>query len=100
MSERAEVGASRLSVGDLFSEALAGLAARPGRAVLTALGTVLGVAALIATLGLADTAGSQIVSSFDELSATEVRIQPARNTGGDRGRRTSVIPWDAEARLT
>ena len=46
-----------LAPRDLVGEALASLTARPGRAVLTALGTVLGVAALVATLGLSKTAG-------------------------------------------
>ncbi|MEM8904445.1 MAG: ABC transporter permease [Actinomycetota bacterium] len=89
---------SSLAVVDLVGEALTALLARPSRAVLTALGTVLGVAALIATLGLSRTAGAQIVSTFDELSATEVRVEPAG--GGFFGERdVSTIPWDAEDRL-
>ena len=41
---------------DLLTEALAGLTARPARVALTVLGTVIGVAALVATLGLSKTA--------------------------------------------
>lgn len=54
--------------------------ARPARAILTALGTVLGVAALVSTMGLAKTAGNQIVTRFDELSATDVKVTPNRGT--------------------
>lgn len=83
---------------DLVNEALTALLARPSRAALTALGTVLGVAALIATLGLSRTAGAQIVSSFDELAATEVRVEPASSRFfGEQ--QASAIPWDAEDRL-
>ena len=48
--------------------------ARPAdAAVLTVLGTVVGVAALVATLGLSKTAGNQIIGRFDELAATRRR---------------------------
>jgi ABC-type antimicrobial peptide transport system permease subunit len=86
-------------VRDLLAEAIAGITSRPSRTALTALGTVLGVAALVATLGLARTAGNRIVSRFDELSATEVVVTPA-NQGGFGGQtRSSSIPWDAQDRL-
>jgi ABC-type lipoprotein release transport system permease subunit len=83
--------------GDLASEAIAGLLARPARVALTVLGTVIGVAALVATLGLSKTAGSQIVGRFDALSATDVVVSPSVRGGGAGG---VVIPWDAEARLS
>ena len=82
-----------ISARDLVSEALSGLVARPGRAVLTILGTFLGVAALVATLGVSRTAGNQVVSRFDRLAATDVSVTP-------RSANSRVIPWDAERRLT
>jgi len=84
---------------DLVSEALAGVLARPARALLTVLGTVLGIAALVATLGISKTAGNQIVGRFEALAATEVVAQPA---GADQPGATTVnavLPWDSEARL-
>jgi macrolide transport system ATP-binding/permease protein len=87
-----------LSAADLISEALASLLARPGRAVLTALGTVLGVAALVATLGLSKTAGNQIVGRFDELAATDIVVTPKAGRAGSPGA-SDVIPWDAEERV-
>lgn len=93
---------STFGLGDLFSEMTLALTSRPARTLLTALGTILGVAALVATLGLAKTAGNQIVSRFDELEATEVVVSPARQGGGfGRGNepQVSAIPWDAEDRL-
>ena len=73
---------SRMSLHDLVTESLAGMLARPGRTLLTVLGTVLGVAALVATLGLAKTAGNQFVSNFDAFSATSVSISNRSNPGG------------------
>jgi macrolide transport system ATP-binding/permease protein len=86
-----------LTPRDLVEEALASLTARPGRAVLTALGTVLGVAALVATLGLSKTAGNQIVGRFDALAATDIVVTP-KAAGAGRLGGSSVLPWDAEAR--
>src|SRR4051794_41840062 len=89
---------SKFTFRDLFGEALAGVIARPARALLTVLGTVLGIAALVATLGISKTAGNQIVGRFDALAATEVVVEPAGNDqpGTDI---PPVLPWDAEARL-
>ena len=81
---------------DLVADCLASLAARPGRAALTVLGTVIGVAALVATLGLSKTAGNQIVGRFDELAATDVVV--ASKTGR-AGVAAVSMPWDAEARM-
>jgi macrolide transport system ATP-binding/permease protein len=86
----------KMEMRDLISEAAAGLMARPARVGLTVLGTVIGVAALVATLGLSKTAGNQIVGRFDAIAATDVVITPAPTA--QRGS-TDVIPWDAEARL-
>ncbi len=57
--------------------------ARPGRMVLTVLGVVIGMAALVATVGLTRTAGNRIISQFDQLAATElfVSARPGTTTG-------------------
>jgi macrolide transport system ATP-binding/permease protein len=95
-------GASRLHYRphirprDLMAEALAGLIARPARVALTVLGTVIGVGALVATLGLSKTAANQIVGRFDALSATDVVVSPSARAGGAGA---AVLPWDSEARL-
>lgn len=86
----------RFSPRALGGEALASVLGRPARAALTVLGTVVGVAALVATLGLSKTAGNQIVGRFDALAATDVFIEPRL---GGSGRVSSPLPWDAEARL-
>jgi macrolide transport system ATP-binding/permease protein len=86
----------RMELRDLIAEAGAGLMARPARVGLTVLGTVIGVAALVATLGLSKTAGNQIVGRFDAIAATDVVVTPAPTA--QRGS-PDVIPWDAEARL-
>lgn len=87
----------QLSLRDLLDEAMASLFARPGRALLTALGTVIGVAALVATLGLSKTAGNQIVGRFDALAATDVVVTP-KAASGPRAGPSAQLPWDADRR--
>jgi hypothetical protein len=51
--------------------------------VLTVLGVVIGMSALVATVGLTRTAGNRIISQFDQLAATElfVTARPGATTG-------------------
>lgn len=89
---------TRLSLRDLLSEAVAGLAARPGRTALTVLGTVLGVSALVATVGIAQTAGNRIVGAFDQLEATSVVVSNEQPGFGASQVRVA-FPADVEDRL-
>jgi ABC-type lipoprotein release transport system permease subunit len=88
-----------MELRDLFSEAAAGLMARPARVALTVLGTVIGVAALVATLGLSKTASNQIVGRFDAVAATDVVVTPVPAAQRSGGGASNVIPWDAESRM-
>lgn len=92
------VHTATMGTRDLMSESIAGIFARPGRTALTILGTVLGIGALVATLGAARTAGNQIIGRFDELSATSVVVSNERGFFGG-GEARIAIPDDAEARL-
>lgn len=67
-----------LTARDLASETVAAILAKPGRAALTALGTVLGVGTLVAILGLTTTATGQVSARFDARAATTVTVQDAR----------------------
>ncbi len=84
---------SRFRWADNLSEAVAAIAQRPVRTLLTALGTILGVGAFVTTTGLADTARAQVSARFDALKATEVRIQDAAPDG------TNPFPDDVDQRL-
>ena len=92
------IAQSGITLRDLLNEALAGMFSRPGRMMLTVLGVVIGLTALVATLGLTRTAGNRIISQFDQLAATELFIsaRPGQSTGVVDPR---ALPWDASARL-
>jgi len=92
------VSSSGITTRDLLSEAVAGMFARPARMALTVLGIVIGMSALVATVGLTRTAGNRIISQFDQLAATELFIsaRPGTVSGMIDPR---AIPWDAPERL-
>lgn len=89
----------RFGPRDLLAEAAHGIGARPGRLLLTIIGTVLGIGSLVVTTGLAQTAAGQISRQFDAVAATRVVVEPAtaRTAGGERT--VGRIPWDVEDRL-
>ncbi|MEU8841603.1 ABC transporter permease [Streptomyces roseus] len=88
---------SRFAFSDLISESLAGILQRPARSALTSLGTVLGVGALVAILGLTATASSQIDERFNALSATEVTVEDISEEGD--GSSSLAFPAGADDRL-
>ena len=75
----------RLSVRDATAEAVAGIVQRPGRSGLTMLGTVLGVGAFVAVLGLTATGAGQISRQFSVLEDTTVTV-------ADNGPANDVAP--------
>ena len=71
----AGVPVSRLAARDASAEAVAGIVQRPGRAALTMLGTILGVGAFVAVLGLTATAAGQISRAFTIRDDTTVTVE-------------------------
>lgn len=83
---------------DLVSEAIAGLASRPARTLLTVLGTVLGIGALVSTVGIAQTAGNRIIGTFSDLEATSVVV--TNEVAYYSGSTSVAFPRDVEDRLS
>jgi putative ABC transport system permease protein len=72
---------------------MAGLLQRPGRSALTMVGTVLGIGAFVAIVGLSQTASGQVRTQFNRLEATQVMVI-APVAPGDTA---SPFPPDADA---
>ncbi|MGN6792675.1 MAG: ABC transporter permease [Streptosporangiaceae bacterium] len=87
---------TRLRPADAISEAVTSIVARPARAIITSLGTLLGVAWFVAALGLASTATAQVTTIFAQRLATHVLISP-KGTGPAPA--ASPYPIDVEGRL-
>jgi putative ABC transport system permease protein len=92
--------APRLASRDAAAEAVAGIVQRPGRAVLTMLGTVLGVGAFVAVLGLTATGAGQISRQFTVLADTTVTVEdngPVNNVAAPDTNPSIGFPADADA---
>jgi ABC-type antimicrobial peptide transport system permease subunit len=87
---------AEMSVRDVVFESFAGMFARPGRMLLTVLGTTIGLAALVATLGLSQTASQQIIGRFNELAATEITVS---SLPAGEGQPSNALPWDSGRKL-
>ncbi|WGD37111.1 ABC transporter permease [Lysinibacter sp. HNR] len=88
---------------DLLNEAIHGIGARPSRLILTLLGTVLGIASLVITVGLAQTAAVQISQQFDAVASTQVVVSPGKvGKAGDSDNKKSItaLPWDSTERVS
>jgi putative ABC transport system permease protein len=92
--------ADRFTTQDLLVEVSHGIGGHTGRLVMTTMGTVLGIASLVVTIGFAQTAAGQIARQFDSVSATQVLVSPGK-TGSMFGNSTpkTSLPWDAPARV-
>lgn len=93
--------ADRFTFQDLFAEATSDIGSRPARLVMTILGTVLGIASLVATLGFAQTAAMQIARQFDGVASTRVVVAPMEARSGAKGTVVSAgsLPWDSPQRV-
>jgi putative ABC transport system permease protein len=65
---------SRIGPKKLIGESVAGLLGRPGRSVLTAIGTVLGVGAFVGLSGLTTTAQARVNQGFAAYAPTQITV--------------------------
>lgn len=86
----------KLAFVDLVQDVLVAVASRGMRSILTALGTLIGIAVLVTTLGLAASASSRILTRFDELAATQVILQPK---GDEQTETLSPLSFDAASHV-
>ena len=90
----------RLSSRDTAAEAIAGIVQRPGRSGLTMLGTILGVGAFVAVLGLTATGAGQISHAFSVLEDTTVTVAdngPANDVAAAGTNPAIAFPAEADA---
>ena len=93
--------ADRFTFQDLVAEATSDIGSRPARLVMTILGTVLGIASLVATIGFAQTAAAQIASQFDGAAATRVVVTAATAQSGSQNQSVAAgrLPWNSPDRV-
>jgi putative ABC transport system permease protein len=73
---------SRLRAADLGPLALLGLASRPARAILSALGVALGIATMVAVLGISSSSRAQLLAQIDALGTNLLTVTPGQSFSG------------------
>lgn len=77
--------------GDLLRLGLFGLRTRPTRVLLSALGIAIGIAAMVAVVGLGSSSRAQLTGVLDRLGTNVLAVSPGKSLTGD------TIPLPATA---
>ncbi len=96
MSAAAPLLPSAVHPGDMFRIATVGLRSRRLRAALSALGIAIGIAAMVAVLGISESSRAELLSSLDRLGTNLLTIQAGSGFGLGSG---EGLPVTAEAML-
>jgi len=70
---------SRFRARDTWPLAVLGLASRPARAVLSALGVALGIATMVAVLGISSSSRAQLLAEIDALGTNLLTVTPGQS---------------------
>src|SRR5215469_11833455 len=83
MTRSASWPTSRLRTADTWPLAVLGLVSRPARAALSAVGVALGIATMVAVLGVSSSSRAQLVAQIDALGTNLLTVAPGQTFGQD-----------------
>ena len=93
--DAAPVTPSRLRVRDAFAVGAIGLRSRRLRAALSALGIAIGIASLVAVVGISASSRADLIAQLDDLGTNLLTITPGQSFLGDE----AVLPEQAPGML-
>jgi putative ABC transport system permease protein len=76
---------SRLPVADLLRTATIGIRSRRRRSALSALGIMIGIAAMVAVLGLSQSSKSELLAQLERLGTNLLTVEPSEGLGMGSG---------------
>ncbi|MEA2024727.1 MAG: ABC transporter permease [Actinomycetota bacterium] len=88
---KASLEPSRLAPADMMRASLIGLRTRRLRSILSGLGIVIGIAAMVGVLGLSESSKSELLAQLDQLGTNMLRIE----AGSGIGIGTGELPEDS-----
>ncbi|MEV7661980.1 ABC transporter permease [Paenarthrobacter sp. NPDC089316] len=91
---------TRLTFRDLVVESWRSVSRNYSRSLLTAIGTLLGCAAFVATLGITGTASNQVSAAFDVRRATEVTVVADTAAGSKEESVQQADTWFSPSAVT
>jgi putative ABC transport system permease protein len=96
MSSAVSVRPARLSATDTVRVGASGLAARPLRSLLSALGIAIGIAAVTSVLGISASSQAALIAQLDSLGTNLLQVQAGQTFGGS----SSSLPLTAEPMIS
>ncbi len=84
---------SEMTLADLARTATVGMRTRKLRTVLSALGIMIGIAAMVGVLGLSESSKSELLAQLDRLGTNLLTVEPGEGIGFGTG----TLPDDAAA---
>ncbi len=91
----APVASSRLRPADIVRVGASGLLARPLRALLSALGIAIGIAAVVSVLGISASSQAALIAQLDQLGTNLLQVQAGQTFGGS----SAELPATSEAMI-
>jgi putative ABC transport system permease protein len=91
----APLGPSRMGAADVLRTGSLGLRTRRLRAGLSALGIAIGIASMVAVLGISESSKADLLAQLDELGTNLLRVAPGQSFFGDEAK----LPESAPAML-
>ena len=95
MIARAGLAPSRVRPGELLRLGSIGLRTRRLRALLSALGIAIGIAAMVAVLGVSASSRQNLVNELNQLGTNMLTVSPGQNFSGQ----TATLPGTAAATI-
>lgn len=92
-SDARELRPARLGPGDVLRVGAVGLRTRPLRAFLSALGIAIGIAAMVAVVGISSSSRAELDRRLSALGTNLLTVAPGKTLTGDEAR----LPVEAEA---
>lgn len=86
---------SRLRPQDLLTTGVLGLRTRPGRTALTALGIAIGIASMVAVLGISASSKADLLAKIDALGTNLLQVRPNESSFGEAAK----LPTSAKGML-
>ncbi|MFC6080119.1 ABC transporter permease [Sphaerisporangium aureirubrum] len=93
---RSPLAHARMAPRDVARAGAAGLRTRPGRVLLSALGIAIGIAAMVAVVGISSSSREQLNRQLAALGTNLLTVSPGRTIGG----RDATLPAEAEAMIS
>jgi len=90
------MGRSRIRPSDRVRTGLGGLASRPTRTVLTAMGIAIGIASMVTVVGISASSKADLLAELDKLGTNLLQVRPGQSLLGE----SSQLPIEAEPMIS